>query len=112
MEINSFNKDIVFGDKVMVQLITESSFSKEIRILLKKGLEMRSHKTPYPIVVHLLEGAIDFGLHNETLHLKAGDIIALEGDVEHNLFATENSVVRLSISKFDKVERVENVAST
>ena len=51
-------------------MILETSFSKEIRILLKNGQTMKEHKAPFPIGVHILEGTIDFGIKGEIKSLK------------------------------------------
>ncbi len=108
---NSFNTDLIYNDvKVRTQVILETPFSKEIRILLKKGQTMKEHKTPFPIIVHLLEGSIDFGIDGQIHKLSKGDILALLGDVSHDLMAHEDSIVRLTLSKQDKAERVEDVA--
>ena len=56
-----------------------------------------------------LEGAIDFGVQGTVHPLKKGGIIALEGNIAHDLTAKEDSVVRLTLSKFDKAERVAKV---
>lgn len=110
MEISSFDKDLEFGDKVKTQLILESSFSKEIRILLKKGHLMKEHKTPFPIIVHIIEGEIDFGVKGVIHQLKKGSILALDGNIPHDLTANTNSIVRLTLSKLDEAERVKKVA--
>ena len=113
MAITSFNQDIIFNDeKIVTSVILESSFSKEIRILLKKGQVMKEHQAPYPIVVHLLEGEIDFGVNGLIKQLKSGDIISLEGNVPHNLIAKKDSVVHLTLSKYDNPERVNEVTKT
>lgn len=107
----SFLNDLIYNNaKVRTQVILETSFSKEIRILLKKGQFMKEHKAPYPIIVHLLEGSIDFGVEGETMKLSQGDILTLAGNVPHDLLANEDSTVRLTLSKQDKAERVEDVA--
>jgi quercetin dioxygenase-like cupin family protein len=111
MQNSSFNEDLIFNDqRITTKVILESSFSKEIRILLKKGQIMKEHQTPFPIVVHLLEGELTFGVQGIDHNLKKGDILSLEGSIPHDLTATANSVVRLTLSKLDKAERVENVA--
>jgi quercetin dioxygenase-like cupin family protein len=71
---------------------------------------MKEHKTPFPIVIQLLEGAIDFGVNEEVSKLTKGTILTLEGNIPHNLIATEDSVVRLTLSKQDGKERVEVAA--
>lgn len=111
MQNNSYNTDLKYNeDRVRIQLILETSFSKEMRILLKKGQVMKEHRAPYPIVVHLLEGVLDFGIEGKVNRLHKGDILTLEGKVPHDLLALEDSIVRLTISSLDKAERVEEVA--
>lgn len=106
--MESFNKDLEFSnDKVVTKVILETSFSKEIRILLKNGQMMKEHKAPFPIIVHVLEGAIDFGVNGNVSLLEKGDILTLDPNIPHDLKAKEDSIIRLSLSKFDDAERVE-----
>ncbi len=110
MQIVSFEENKEFSDtRIVTNLILETSFSKEIRILLKSGQVMKEHKAPFPIVVHILEGEIDFGVEGVIHSLKKGAIVSLEGNVKHDLFAKQDSIVRLTLSKFDTIERVEDV---
>lgn len=110
MKITSFNDSLTFNDeRVNTAVLLESSFSKEIGIAMKKGQVMKEHKTPFPIVVHLLEGKIDFGVQGSVHSIGKGEILALDGNVPHDLVALEDSIVRLTLSKLDKVERVEKV---
>lgn len=97
-------------NKPKVQLILESDFTKEIRIGFRQGQVMKEHKTPYPIVVEIVEGCIDFGVQGQQQILQKGDIIALAGGVPHDLSASKKSIVRLTLSKYDASERVKNVA--
>jgi len=113
MKIESFIEHLNFNDdKIVTKVILESSFSKEIRILLKKGQTMKEHKAPFPIIVHVLEGEIDFGVQGDIHPLKKGDIITLTGHVPHDLTALKDSIVRLTLSKLDKPERVEKVITS
>ena len=113
MKVESFNDQLEYNDKkIVTKVILESSFSKEIRILLKNGQVMKEHKTAFPITVHVLEGIIDFGVNGQVSELTKGAIIALEGNTPHDLTAKEDSVVRLTLSKLDNVQRVEKVIET
>lgn len=106
----SLLEDISFNDnRPAVKLMLESGFSKEIRIAFKPNQIMKEHQTSYPIVVQIMEGKIDFGLEGEIITLKKGDMIALDGNVAHDLKAREKSIVRLSLSKFDSTTRVKEV---
>lgn len=109
--LKSFYEDVTYNeDKVRTQLLLETSFSKEIRILLKAGQTMKEHIAPFPIAVHLLEGKVNFGVEGTIHHLSKGAIITLEAKVPHDLLALENSMVRLTLSKQDHASRVAEVA--
>lgn len=111
MKTESFNDDVIFSDKISTKVILETPFSKEIRILLKSGQIMKEHKAPFPIIVHVLEGTIDFGVLGEIKKLQKGAIITLDENIPHDLTALEDSIVRLSLSKLDTASRVEKVIS-
>lgn len=110
MKIASLTQDLVYNDnKPAIQVLLETPSSKEIRITFKKGQHMKEHKTPFPIVVQVFKGAIDFGVEGNKHLLEAGSLIALEGQVPHDLTAKEDSIVRLSLSTQDSIERVKNI---
>ena len=110
MDLKSFKNEVEFdANRVKTKVLIETSFSKEIQILMSMGQVMKEHKTPYPILIHLLEGNIDLGVQGKIISMKVGDIIALEGDIPHDLTAKENAIIRLTLSKHDKVERLKSV---
>jgi len=112
MNIASLYQDLEYKEnKPSVNVLFETSFTKEIRIAMKKGVEMKEHKSPFPIVVHIVEGTIEFGVNGTNHILEKGSLIALEGNVPHNLITTEDSIVRLTLTKSDEAKRVENVVS-
>ncbi|MDC8001826.1 cupin [Aequorivita todarodis] len=111
MKIASLSNDVQYHEsRPTIQVLMETESSKEIRIAFQKGQVMKEHKTPFPIVVEIFEGAIDFGVNGTICHLKKGDLVALEGGVPHDLKALETSTVRLSLNKADSTKRVEDVA--
>ncbi|CAA6803214.1 MAG: Cupin [uncultured Sulfurovum sp.] len=110
MQIASFLNNLEFSDsKVVITPLIESNFGKEIRIAFKEGQMMKEHKTQYPITVMTVIGSIEFTVNEKTVTLAKGDVISLEGNVLHELKATEKSVVRLSLHKGDTVARVNGV---
>ena len=110
MKTASLSNSIVFKeDKPNVQLLLETPFSKEIRITLKAGQIMKEHTAPGAIVVEIFEGAVDFGVEGVIHHVTKGDLLTLDAKVPHDLKATKDSVVRLTLSKQDDVKRVFSV---
>lgn len=110
MKIAEIYKNIIFNkEKPMVELLLETDFTKEIRIAMQKGTAMKEHKTKFPIVIETVEGNIDFGIKGEAVNLLKGNLIALEGNVPHDLKANEDSIIRLTLSKYDSSKRVEKL---
>lgn len=96
-------------NKSAIQVLFETENTKEIRIALAKGQTMKEHKTRYPIVVEVFEGEIDFTVLGKTHRLTKGAMLALEGNILHELAGIEDSTVHLSFSKADSVQGVLNV---
>lgn len=105
LEHLEFNKQ-----KAMISVLFESEVSKEIRVAMKSGTAMKEHKTKFPITVEIFEGEIDFGIEGKNQTLIKGDIVFLEGNVPHDLEARQDSIIRLSLSKLDSANRVEQVS--
>ena len=112
MQKISFTENLDFNDsKIVTKVLMETPFSKEIRILMKNGQLMKEHKAPLPIIVHIVQGEIDFGVEGAHHTLKQGDIITLAANIPHDLLAKSDSIVRLTLSKKDAAERVEKVVA-
>ena len=110
MKTASFFTDLKFSDEsVVITPMLDASFGKEIRIAFKEGQIMKEHKTKFPITVMAMRGSIEFVVGEKTVILNEGDVIALEGNVMHELKALKESVVRLSLHKGDTIARVKGV---
>lgn len=112
MKTFSLTQDQTFNNaKVTAEVIMETPFSKEIRLLFRKGQIMKKHKTSFPITIEVFQGAIDLSVEGESKVMLSGDMIYLDADVPHSLKAKANSIVRLTLSKFDKIERIEELTN-
>lgn len=110
MKTSSLLKNIEYKEsKPAINVLFETEATKEIRIVMRKDQLMKKHQTPFPIVVEMFEGDLDFGVEGEIYHLKRGDILALEASIPHDLIAKSDCIVRLTLSKADSVQRVEKV---
>ena len=97
MKTASLVKNLEYNqNKPAVQVLLNTESSKEIRIAMKKDQVMKKHKTPFPIVVEIFEGRVAFGVNGVLHNLEKGDLVALEGNVPHDLLAMEDSIIRLS----------------
>jgi len=95
--------------KPVITVLMESDFTKEIRIVFKEGQSMDEHRAPFPIVVEIVEGQIDFGVDGSVHNLQRGDLIALGAKIPHDLKAKQDSIVRLTLSQADLPDRVRQV---
>lgn len=110
MEKASIFENIVFGDsKPAISVLLNTDAIKEVRIVFRKGQEMKEHKAGYPIVLEIVEGSIDFGVLGERHLLDKGMLITLDAEVPHDLIAHEDSIIRLSLHKNDAISRVEKI---
>nr|WP_315063998.1 cupin domain-containing protein [uncultured Campylobacter sp.] len=107
MEKIVWQNDVSNG--VTIAKLFDRPHSKEIRINLEKGAQMKEHKAPGAIMVQVLSGKIEFSVGDDNVILDALDMITLEPNILHALSALENSIVRLSLSKNDDVSRVFGV---
>jgi quercetin dioxygenase-like cupin family protein len=109
----SLTKNVEYNEsRPAIQVLMDTETGKEIRITFRKGQVMKEHKTPFPIVVEVFEGSIAFGVNGKVHNVTKGDLLALEGNVPHDLKALKDSIVRLSLNKADTAKRVEDVAKS
>lgn len=110
MKIASLTQGIVYHKtRPSIKVLLENELGKEIRIAFKKNQIMKEHTAPFPIVVEIFKGKIDFGVSGEIQSLKEGDLIALDAMIPHDLKAIEDSIIRLSLYKSDSIKRVEEI---
>lgn len=113
MKKSSLTEHITYNEnKAAISVLFETETTKEIRVVMKKNQVMKEHKTSFPITVEIFEGAIDFGVDGTVYNLVKGDLVSLEASVPHDLVAAEDSIVRLTLSKLDTVDRVVKVSES
>lgn len=65
--------------------------------LMKPGSSMHEHKTDARISIHAVMGRIKLHLPQRTVELSAGQLLALDSDVPHNVEAQEESAFLLTV---------------
>ncbi len=110
IEISSLIKDLEYNDqKPTFKVLLNTNSTKEVRILMRKNQVMKEHSAPYPIVVEIFSGSIDFRIEGDVYLMEKGDMITLSSSIPHDLLAHEDSIIRLSLSKKDSEERLKEV---
>ncbi len=106
MEKVAFLENPRFGDKVQIDKILETPFSKEIRICMAEGNVMKEHTAPGAITIMLVKGRVTITSINDSVNLGSGEMVYFDANVPHSLEAHEQSIIRLTLSKNDSVNRV------
>lgn len=107
MRVANILENVIFDvKKPVIVVMVDDEHGKEIRIAMDEGVEMKEHKTPYPIRIIVLEGEILFSIEDEVVKLEHGDMVRLEGNIVHALKAKQKSVVLLTLHKSDNQKRV------
>ena len=96
MEKIVWQNDVFNG--VAITKLFDGPDSKEIRINLEKGAQMKEHKAPGAIMVQVLSGKIDFSVGENNVILDALDMVTLEPNVMR-ADVLKNGISRLGLSK-------------
>ena len=68
-----------------------------MRLVMQADKTMPSHSVKGEITIHCLEGEVELILDGRNQRLKAGQMVWLEGSVEHGLMALRDSSLLLTI---------------
>lgn len=109
MKLTQWNKANFNPKEVKINVLIDDERGKEIQILLAKDSIMREHKAPFDIHVQVLSGKIWFEVQNQRIELNTLDMISLKADISHSLGGLEDSIVRLSLSKSDNIQRINTI---
>ncbi len=68
-----------------------------MRMVLAAGKSVAEHAVPGEVTIQCLEGRVELSAHGNTLLMRAGDLVYLEGGVAHALHAQEASSLLVTI---------------
>lgn len=109
MQKISFLENLNFEKDVSINKMAETKNSKEIKISMKQNAIMKEHTAPGAITIMVLKGEVEISSMSEKVLLADGEMVYFEAMVPHSLFALQNSIVRLVLSKNDNIQRIENL---
>ena len=105
----SFLENIHFDATPQITKMLETPNSKDIRICMKKGNAMKEHTAPAAITIMVLQGEVIIDSSGNTIVLHNGEMVYFDAKVPHSLAAVQDSIIRLTLSKNDTVQRVQNL---
>ena len=85
------------GDRNAKTLVKEHGLGVVLTVL-RSGARLKEHKAAGPISVQTLAGHIRLHAGHETIDLPAGHVAMLDGNVSHDVEATEESAVLLTVA--------------
>lgn len=68
-----------------------------MRLIMPAHKTMPSHRVRGEITIHCLEGEIDLDMDGQSQRMKAGQLVWLEGNVDHALTAVRDSSLLVTI---------------
>lgn len=80
------------------KMILSESDTRLVLLCFDANGSKENHSVPGRATITVIDGAINFNVAGTTFNMKAGDVIVLEPNVEHNLTATEKSRVLVNIN--------------
>jgi quercetin dioxygenase-like cupin family protein len=75
-----------------------------VLVLMKAQTSMHEHKTTATISIQTISGHVRVHLQEQTVDLPAGNLLALDGGLEHDVEAIEESAFLISISWHPETE--------
>jgi quercetin dioxygenase-like cupin family protein len=85
------------GTRNAKTLVKEADF-RLILIALRQGGRMEEHRAPGRISIHTLSGRLRLQVLDQTIDLSAGQILALDPNVAHDVEALDESAFLLTIA--------------
>lgn len=78
-------------------LVKETSL-RVVLVAMKSGAKLPAHRAPAPITIQTLRGHLRVGLSDQAVDVPIGGLLALNGNVEHSVDATEESAFLLTLT--------------
>ena len=85
------------GDRNAKTFLKESDV-RAVLTALKAGATVKEHSVPGPAIVQALSGRISLRLPDQTVELSVGQLVALEGNLPHDVEAIEESAFLVTIA--------------
>jgi quercetin dioxygenase-like cupin family protein len=78
--------------------LTKGPTLRLVLLLLGKGITMPEHQAAGPLTLHVLSGSVAFRVGDHTEKVGAGELIALESAIGHEVEALQESACLLTLA--------------
>jgi quercetin dioxygenase-like cupin family protein len=90
---------LAFSEKgPQAQLISESESARLVLFALRAGQEINEHHSPSQLLVQALDGSLVFSAQGQSITLRAGMILQLAANIPHNVHATTDTLMLLTMT--------------
>ncbi|GJM05606.1 MAG: hypothetical protein DHS20C09_16020 [marine bacterium B5-7] len=94
VNLDSWTDDL---KKNMTKVVMKSEDMEIARLVIPAGKSIPDHKVPGPIIVHCIQGKINFTAMGNTQELSKGQLLHLEPSEIHSLEGVDDAVILLTI---------------
>lgn len=95
-EVHGISNQIEAGtDKVHFKHIFNNENGGVVLVAFKAGQKLDTHTAPAEVMVNVLEGEIEFTMHNKANTMKSGEFLLMGADVPHSVVAKTDSKIML-----------------
>jgi quercetin dioxygenase-like cupin family protein len=78
------------AEKFSHKILLQNENQKSILFAFSAGQELKTHTTPTPALLIMLEGSCAFTMQDESQHLETGTVIEIPANIPHSLKAITN----------------------
>ncbi len=83
-------------NKPGIQLIARAGHARQILCAFRAGQGLREHTTSSQLAVQIISGQLQFDAAGESQMLMPGQLVLLEGDGPHSVYAESDTVMLLT----------------
>ena len=87
------------ADRIKPHRLLDTPDVRVVHIALGDGEELKEHMAPFPILVQVVEGEVDFAVNEEVYRMSTGGLISLPAKLLHAVTAVGNARIQIALLK-------------
>jgi quercetin dioxygenase-like cupin family protein len=86
----------------LAKTVVHDAGLRVVLMILRRGAKIPSHTADCSVMIHVLDGRVVVPLFATSYDLGAGQLLAIDRNVEHALIAIEDSALMLTVGRTDR----------